>query len=174
MNIMQNYLPIIIGVGFTTIGVVVYKQTDPINKVINYKKALETDLKKISSTNYTSNISPYYSPTPHRIYDYKIKKPNYDDMTSKYHMDLMGNYATRDVIDNMLKDYMKKNEIKEKYLVILGKAPWCGRFEFEENTGNECLTLKFDNDPLEIAGLHGRIKGVDQALQINQLLNDLR
>lgn len=122
--------------------------TNTESKRLNYEKKVINDILKNNKLEYNVKIVDNFE-KKHRIYEYKVNelnKRNQDDLADKYHMDMMGYYKTEELLSRMLIDYLEKNEITQKN-VILSVSNFRAHVTIENNKDDRYLILECLNNP---------------------------
>ncbi len=133
------------------------------NKLIEFKNKIPIF--------YSVDTTLDFKPSPHRLYKYNIKYLDELILSNKvYHESLFGNYKVKELVDGMLKDYMMKNNIKQKY-IVLDAVKWYCVIEIEENKGNEYLVLKLSTDSDEMVKIDAIQHSLEKEIEYKILEN---
>jgi len=106
----------------------------------------------------TSEHKQYIITNPARVYDYTVPTSSFDELENAYKRDLFGNYKKKEHVDKMLKEYLEKNSIVQKRVVINTEG-WVADINVQTNVNPATLVFELENNSLFEAGLDGA-KGI--------------
>ena len=123
--------------------------TYAIYKYVNRVKCPYPKLEYLATEHENYNIH-----NPVRIYKYNVPTGTFEELESKYKMDLLGNYKKKEHVDFALKDHLITNTIYQNRLVINTEG-WVADFNIETNVNPNTLVIDIDNNSLQEAKLDG-------------------
>lgn len=129
---MSFNIPIALAVSIGVLGAcALYKQS-------NYNKNQHLH----SQTRYvTSETQNYVIINPARVYKYAIPTSSFDEIEKAYKRDLLENHKQKEYIDKILKEYLEKNPIVHKRVVIDTKG-WVADIDIQTNVNSTTLIFK--------------------------------
>ena len=120
-------------------------------------KNLNTTNSKLEYKVFESEL--YTTTNPARVYKYNVSTASFDNLESSYKRDLYGNYKKKEHVDKILQEYLKKNPIVQKRIVIDTKG-WVADFNVKDYSNSNTIIFNIENDSLQEASLDGKNKSL--------------
>lgn len=97
----------------------------------------------------------YTITNPARVYKYNVTTGSFADLESAYKRDLLGNYKKKEHVDKLVKEYLEKNSITQKRVVVDTEG-YVADINIDTNINPKTLVFDLENNSLYEAGLDGK------------------